>query len=66
MDACADHVPIIDKVDEVPGLILACGFTGHGFGIGPGSGLILSQMVLGEKLCVDIPDLKYDRFKAKA
>lgn len=40
MDACADHVPVISKVEEVPGLILACGFTGHGFGISPAVGLV--------------------------
>ena len=66
MDDCADHVPIIDKVNEVPGLVIACGFTGHGFGIGPGTGLLLSQLVLGETPCADVPGLRYDRFKAKA
>lgn len=66
MDDCADHVPIIDKVNEVPGLVIACGFTGHGFGIGPGTGLLLSQLVLDETPCVDVPGLRYDRFKAKA
>ena len=57
-------VPVISEVDEVPGLILACGFTGHGFGTAPAVGLMLSQMVLGEKTVVDISSLRYDRFKA--
>lgn len=63
-DACLDHVPIISKVDEVPGLILACGFSGHGFGTGPAVGMLLSQMVLGEELLCDITPLRYDRFKS--
>ena len=46
-----------------PGLILACGFTGHGFGTAPAVGLMLSQMVRGEKTVVDISALRYDRFK---
>ena len=62
-DLCYDGVPVIDKVDEVPGLILACGFTGHGFGTGPAVGLMLSQMVAGEPTAVDISALSYDRFK---
>lgn len=62
-DLCYDGVPVIDKVDEVPGLILACGFTGHGFGTGPAVGLMLSQMVAGEDTVVDISALSYDRFK---
>lgn len=64
LDLCYDGVPVISEVDEVPGLILACGFTGHGFGTAPAVGLMLSQMVFGEKTVVDISSLRYDRFKA--
>ncbi len=46
LDMCADGVPVISLVEEVPGLILACGFTGHGFGIGSAVGNLLPQMVL--------------------
>lgn len=63
LDMCHDGVPVISKVDEVPGLILACGFTGHGFGTAPAVGLMLSQMAMGEKTVVDISALRYDRFK---
>lgn len=65
MDDCADHVPVISKVEEVPGLILACGFSGHGFGIAPTVGTILSEMALDEQTCLDINAFRYDRFKAK-
>jgi sarcosine oxidase subunit beta len=64
-DNMSDGVPIIDKVDEVPGLILACGFTGHGFGIAPGVGTVISQLVTGEDPVCDISGLRYDRFYAK-
>lgn len=62
MDACADHVPVISTVEEVPGLILACGFTGHGFGIAPAVGLVLSQLATGQETAVDLSALRYDRF----
>lgn len=62
LDLCYDGVPVISKVKEVPGLILACGFTGHGFGTAPSVGLMLAQMVLGEETVVDISALRYDRF----
>ncbi len=65
IDDCIDHVPVIDRIGEVPGLILACGFTGHGFGIGPAVGQILSELVEGKETCVDISGLCYDRFRAK-
>ncbi|SFR96272.1 NAD(P)/FAD-dependent oxidoreductase [Anaeromicropila populeti] len=65
IDECADKVPVIDKVEEVPGLIVACGFTGHGFGICPAVGTVLSELAMGEQPSIDISGLKYGRFKAK-
>lgn len=63
IDMCHDGVPVISRVDEVPGLILACGFTGHGFGTAPAVGLMLAQMAMGEDPVVDISSLRYDRFQ---
>lgn len=63
LDNAFDGVPFISKVDEAEGLILACGFTGHGFGTAPVVGLMLSQMVAGEDTVVDINALRYDRFR---
>ena len=63
LDSMVDRLPIIQEPDEVPGLVLACGFSGHGFAIGPAVGLVVSQMVLGEPVCVDVSALTYDRFK---
>lgn len=65
IDVCADHVPVISQVEEVPGFILASGFSGHGFGIAPTVGTLLSQMVLAEQTILDISAFRYDRFKAK-
>ncbi|MFT3950878.1 MAG: FAD-binding oxidoreductase [Oscillospiraceae bacterium] len=62
MDSCADHVPVISEVEEVPGLVLACGFSGHGFGISPTVGLLLSELVRGEPTTLDLSALRYDRF----
>lgn len=66
MDLCADKVPVISTVSEVPGLILACGFSGHGFGIAPAVGTVLSQLALHEPTAVNLHELRYDRFRAKA
>lgn len=63
-DLCIDGVPVISEVEEVPGLILACAFTGHGFGIAPTVGLLLSQMATGEETVLDISELRYNRFKS--
>lgn len=63
-DVCADRVPVISRIDEVPGLIAACGFTGHGFGISPAVGTCLAELACGEETSVDLSELRYDRFKS--
>lgn len=65
MDKCADGVPVLGKVEEVPGLILACGFSGHGFGIAPAVGHELADLIVDGTTTIDMYDLRYDRFKAK-
>ncbi len=63
-DLSVDGVPVISTVEEVPGLIIACGFTGHGFGISPVVGQILSQLCADEPTMLNIDAFRYDRFKA--
>lgn len=63
MDECADKIPVIDTCKEVGGLAIACGFTGHGFGIGPITGLLLSELLLdGKTSTLPIDAFRYDRF----
>ena len=63
-DVSIDGVPVLGKIDEVPGLIVACAFTGHGFGISPIVGRLLSETALDKKTTLDISAFRYDRFKA--
>lgn len=63
-DVSADGIPVISKIDEVPGLILACGFTGHGFGIAPVVGKLLSELGTDQPTTLDLKEFRYDRFKA--
>ena len=65
IDICQDGVPVLGFVDEVPGLVVACAFTGHGFGIAPAVGEQLAMLIDEGKTTVDITALRYDRFKAK-
>jgi glycine/D-amino acid oxidase-like deaminating enzyme len=62
IDATPDAVPVIDKVAAVPGLHLASGFSGHGFGIGPGAGKLMVEIALGETPCVDPTPFRFSRF----
>lgn len=65
IDVCQDGVPVLGMVDEVPGLVVACAFTGHGFGIAPAVGEQLAMLITTGRTLVDISELGYARFKAK-
>ena len=62
IDSTPDGVPGIGEVTGFPGLVLAAGFSGHGFGIGPGAGHLIADLVAGAKPFVDPRPLHPDRF----
>ncbi|WP_427023584.1 NAD(P)/FAD-dependent oxidoreductase [Aureimonas ureilytica] len=53
IDSTPDGVPAIGEIAAVPGFILAAGFSGHGFGIGPGAGHLVADLVTGAEPIVD-------------
>lgn len=53
IDASPDSVPTIDAVGAVGGLWAAAGFSGHGFGLGPGAARLLADLVTGSRPSVD-------------
>ncbi len=58
-----DRQPIYGKVSELEGFYIAAGFSGHGFMFGPATGLVISEIVLGEKPTLPVHLLDRDRFK---
>ena len=65
IEECADKIPVISEVEEVPGLYVACGFTGHGFGIAPGAAYNIAEIMSEGTPTVDMTPFRYDRFKSK-
>jgi glycine/D-amino acid oxidase-like deaminating enzyme len=47
IESSPDVLPVISHVDGHPGFLVASGFSGHGFGIGPGAGKLIADMVQG-------------------
>ena len=39
IDVTPDEIPVISEVQARPGLFVSTGYSGHGFGLGPGAGL---------------------------
>lgn len=66
IDSTPDGVPGIGEMDSVPGFILAAGFSGHGFGIGPGAGHVIADLVTGATPLVDPRPYHPERFKGTA
>jgi len=59
-----DNHAILGKVPEVAGLILAVGFSGHGFQQGPVAGMVIAELICnGKSETVDITPLGPTRFK---
>ncbi|MHC2299158.1 NAD(P)/FAD-dependent oxidoreductase [Rhizobium mongolense] len=66
VDSTPDGVPGIGEITSVPGFILAAGFSGHGFGIGPGAGHLIADIVTGGEPIVDPRPYRPDRFLKSA
>lgn len=49
IDAMPDVVPVVDRVATIPGLFVATGMSGHGFGVGPGIGRVMSDLIQGNE-----------------
>ena len=62
IDATPDTVPVISPIDAVPGLFVATGFSGHGFGVGPAGGRLAADLITGATPLVDPAPFRHGRF----
>ncbi|MGD2171292.1 MAG: FAD-binding oxidoreductase [Gammaproteobacteria bacterium] len=62
IDALPDVVPVLDRPEEPRGLWISTGFSGHGFGIGPGAGRIMADLIQGKDAGHDLRRFRLSRF----
>lgn len=62
IDVLPDALPVIDAPAAVPGLIVATGFSGHGFGLGPAVGRHVAALAAGDAAGEAIRPFRLDRF----
>lgn len=62
-DITPDQQPILGPVDEIEGFYMNVGWSGHGLMMGPVIGKLMSQMITGKELDIDISCLHFNRFK---
>jgi glycine/D-amino acid oxidase-like deaminating enzyme len=62
IDVTPDVVPYISPVGTLPGLTVATGFSGHGFGIGPAAGRLAAELAIGATPSADPSAFRSSRF----
>jgi sarcosine oxidase subunit beta len=66
-DVTPDANPILGPVEEVEGLILAAGFSGHGFMHAPATGQLIAEMIVdGRAHTIDVSPFSLSRFSGGA
>ncbi|WP_372633057.1 NAD(P)/FAD-dependent oxidoreductase [Cohnella sp.] len=58
-----DHLPIVSRIDEVPGLYTAAGHEGDGISLAAVTGKLISEMLSDSPTCIPTEPLRYDRFR---
>jgi glycine/D-amino acid oxidase-like deaminating enzyme len=66
IDAAPDLVPVLGEVSQLRGFVLATGFSGHGFALGPVAGRLVSELVLDGKPSLDLAAFRFSRFAERA
>ncbi|MGO3344901.1 MAG: NAD(P)/FAD-dependent oxidoreductase [Marinomonas sp.] len=61
IDVTPDSNPVIDHVSAIPGLTIATGFSGHGFGTGPAAGHLAADLVSNLDPIIDPSPYRFDR-----
>ena len=62
IDATPDVVPVIGEAPTHPGLIIATGFSGHGFAMGPIAGRLVSELICDGQPSFDLHAFRLARF----
>lgn len=62
IDATPDALPVIDAAGEPEGYYILTGLSGHGFGMGPGAGLLMSELITRGEARVDLSPFRLSRF----
>lgn len=62
VETTPDVVPVIGENERLPGFFIATGFSGHGFGIGPGAGYAIAGMLTGRDTGIDLSSFRLARF----
>ncbi len=63
-DVTPDWNPVLGRIPEVSGLVVAYGFSGHGFKLSPSVGRVIAQEALGLPTDVSLAPYALERFRS--
>ncbi len=63
---CEDEMQIVGPVNSPAGLILATGFSGHGFAVGPGVGSLIARYIATDKWSAMLEPFGLERFQRQS
>ncbi len=66
IEVTPDELPVFGPLPGLDGLVVATGFSGHGFGMGPITGRLMAETIAEGKPSLDIADLRFARFAEAA
>jgi sarcosine oxidase subunit beta len=66
IDRTPDVLPVIERSPDIDGLLIAAGFSGHGFCLGPITGSILADLALTGTTSLPIEPFALSRFSKQA
>lgn len=61
IDVTPDSNPIIDHIEQISGLTIATGFSGHGFGTSPAAGYLAADLISKAQPIIDPTPYSYKR-----
>ncbi len=62
LDITPDGLPVIERTSEVDGLIVAAGFSGHGFCLGPMTGRVIYELATEKQPSLPLHPFRHGRF----
>jgi glycine/D-amino acid oxidase-like deaminating enzyme len=62
IDVMPDEVPVFGEAPGYRGLVIATGFSGHGFGMGPITGKLMAEVIAEGKPSLDLGGFRFGRF----
>lgn len=63
-DVTPDWNPVLGMLPQLPGLVVAYGFSGHGFKLSPAVGQVIAQCALGMPTDVSLQPYALERFRS--